>query len=99
MAEMDLGDVALTPDERRGSDRKKLIIDVRFDGGDGTGIEYARHRCGRALYDDDGAARHGHADNDDDQRRRTNAKPQGRCRLFRPGPWRRREIQGPRCRR
>lgn len=28
--------------ERRSSDRKKLIIDVRFDGGDGTGIANTR---------------------------------------------------------
>lgn len=33
---------ALSPSNRRGSDRKKLIIDVRFDGGDGTGIANTR---------------------------------------------------------
>lgn len=41
MAEMDV-DSALSPSERRTSDRKKLIIDVRFDGGDGTGIANTR---------------------------------------------------------
>ena len=41
MAEIDLTD-ARTPSERRGSDRKKLIVDVRFDGGDGTGIANTR---------------------------------------------------------
>jgi hypothetical protein len=37
MTETDLSD-ARAASERRGSDRKKLIVDVRFDGGDGTGI-------------------------------------------------------------
>ncbi|HEY2847033.1 MAG TPA: PilZ domain-containing protein [Pyrinomonadaceae bacterium] len=41
MAETDLSD-ARSSDERRGSYRKKLIIDVRFDGGDGTGIANTR---------------------------------------------------------
>jgi len=31
-----------TSDERRRADRKKLIVDVRFDGGDGTGIANTR---------------------------------------------------------
>lgn len=35
-------DTVLSPSERRGTDRKKLIIDVRFDGGDGTGIANTR---------------------------------------------------------
>jgi len=35
-------DDALSPHERRGSDRKKLIVDVRFDGGDATGIANTR---------------------------------------------------------
>lgn len=35
-------DDALTPHERRRSDRKKLIVDVRFDGGDATGIANTR---------------------------------------------------------
>lgn len=33
---------ALSPSERRGSDRKKLIVDVNFDGGDATGIANTR---------------------------------------------------------
>ena len=41
MAETDLKD-AHVPSERRGSDRKKLIVNVRFDGGDGTGIANTR---------------------------------------------------------
>ena len=41
MAEIDLTD-ARTGSERRTSDRKKLIVDVRFDGGDGTGIANTR---------------------------------------------------------
>ncbi len=35
-------DAVLSPANRRGTDRKKLIIDVRFDGGDGTGIANTR---------------------------------------------------------
>lgn len=35
-------DEALSPKERRRSDRKKLIVDVRFDGGDATGIANTR---------------------------------------------------------
>ncbi len=41
MAEIDLGE-AVSPSERRTSDRKKLIVDVRFEGGDGTGIANTR---------------------------------------------------------
>jgi hypothetical protein len=33
---------ALSPSERRGSDRKKLIVDVNFHGGDATGIANTR---------------------------------------------------------
>lgn len=33
---------ALSPSERRGSDRKKLIVDVNFSGGDATGIANTR---------------------------------------------------------
>jgi hypothetical protein len=33
---------ALSPSERRGSDRKKLIVDVNFNGGDATGIANTR---------------------------------------------------------
>lgn len=49
MAEIDLGD-ARSPAERRGSDRKKLIVDVRFDGGDGTGIANSRDIGSGGLY-------------------------------------------------
>jgi hypothetical protein len=35
-------DEALSPSERRQSDRKKLIINVEFEGGDGTGIANTR---------------------------------------------------------
>ena len=41
MTDTDLKDARSTS-ERRGSDRKKLIVDVRFDGGDGTGIANTR---------------------------------------------------------
>lgn len=33
---------ALTPSERRQADRKKLIVDVNFEGGDSTGIANTR---------------------------------------------------------
>ena len=33
---------ALSPKERRRSDRKKLIVGVKFDGGDATGIANTR---------------------------------------------------------
>ena len=33
---------ALSSSERRGSDRKKLIVDVHFSGGDATGIANTR---------------------------------------------------------
>jgi hypothetical protein len=33
---------ALSPSERRQSDRKKLIVDVKFGGGDATGIANTR---------------------------------------------------------
>jgi hypothetical protein len=35
-------EAALSPAERRQSDRKKLIIDVQFNGGDATGIANTR---------------------------------------------------------
>ena len=35
-------DEALAPSERRQSDRKKLIINVNYEGGDGTGIANTR---------------------------------------------------------
>ena len=49
MAEIDLGD-ARSPAERRGSDRKKLIVDVRFEGGDSTGIANTRDIGAGGLY-------------------------------------------------
>lgn len=49
MSEIDLTD-ARTPSERRSSDRKKLIIDVRFDGGDGTAIANTRDIGSGGLY-------------------------------------------------
>jgi hypothetical protein len=49
MAEIDLGD-ARSAAERRGSDRKKLIVDVRFEGGDGTGIANTRDIGAGGLY-------------------------------------------------
>lgn len=49
MAEIDLTD-ARSPAERRGSDRKKLIVDVRFEGGDGTGIANTRDIGAGGLY-------------------------------------------------
>ena len=36
--------------ERRNSDRKKLIVDVRFEGGDGTGIANTRDIGSGGLY-------------------------------------------------
>ena|SRR2546421_8695554 len=41
MAEKDLSD-ARAESERRRADRRKLIVNVRFDGGDGTGIANTR---------------------------------------------------------
>lgn len=49
MAEIDLGD-ARSPAERRGSDRKKFIVDVRFEGGDSTGIANTRDIGVGGLY-------------------------------------------------
>jgi hypothetical protein len=49
MAESDPKD-ARTASERRNSDRKKLIIDVRYDGGDGTGIANTRDIGSGGLY-------------------------------------------------
>lgn len=49
MAEIDLTD-ARSPSERRGTDRKKLIVDVRFEGGDGTGIANTRDIGSGGLY-------------------------------------------------
>jgi hypothetical protein len=49
MADKDPND-AKTSDNRRTSDRKKLIVDVRFDGGDGTGIANTRDIGSGGLY-------------------------------------------------
>lgn len=49
MSEIELGD-ARSPAERRGSDRKKLIVDVRFEGGDSTGIANTRDIGEGGLY-------------------------------------------------
>jgi len=49
MADIDLGD-ARSASERREFDRKKLIIDVRFEGGDGTGIANTRDIGVGGLY-------------------------------------------------
>jgi hypothetical protein len=49
MAEINLSD-ARTESERRGTDRKKLIVDVRFEGGDGTGIANTRDIGAGGLY-------------------------------------------------
>lgn len=43
-------DEALAPSERRQSDRKKLIINVKFEGGDGTGIANTRDIGVGGLY-------------------------------------------------
>jgi len=49
MTETDLTD-ARAAAERRTSDRKKLIVDVRFEGGDGTGIANTRDIGVGGLY-------------------------------------------------
>jgi len=41
MTEKEFGEV-VSPADRRDSDRKKLIVDVRYEGGDGTGIANTR---------------------------------------------------------
>lgn len=43
-------DAALAPSERRHSDRKKLIINVNYEGGDGTGIANTRDIGVGGLY-------------------------------------------------
>lgn len=35
---MSLEDSTIRPEDRRGADRRKWIVDVRFEGGDATGI-------------------------------------------------------------
>jgi hypothetical protein len=49
MADVELGE-AVSPSERRVVDRKKLIIDVRFEDGDGTGIANTRDIGVGGLY-------------------------------------------------
>lgn len=49
MAEPDLNDPR-SDSERRRADRKKLIVGVRFDGGDGTGIANTRDIGVGGLY-------------------------------------------------
>jgi hypothetical protein len=49
MTEKDFGE-AVSPAERRISTRKKLIIDVRFSGGDGTAIANTRDIGVGGLY-------------------------------------------------
>lgn len=49
MAEIDLRD-ARESSERRGGERKKLIVDVRFERGDGTGIANTRDIGSGGLY-------------------------------------------------
>lgn len=43
-------DEALSPSERRHSDRKKLIVNVEYEGGDGTGIANTRDIGVGGLY-------------------------------------------------
>lgn len=43
-------EAALSPAERRQSDRKKLIVDVQFNGGDATGIANTRDIGVGGLY-------------------------------------------------
>src|SRR5215212_4101960 len=49
MPDIDLKD-ARSEAERRKADRKKLIVDVRFEGGDGTGIANTRDIGAGGLY-------------------------------------------------
>jgi len=49
MAENEIGE-GLSPSDRRDSDRKKLIVDVRYEGGDGTGIANTRDIGVGGLY-------------------------------------------------
>ncbi len=49
MADIELGE-AVSPSERRIAGRKKLIIDVRFEDGDGTGIANTRDIGVGGLY-------------------------------------------------
>ena len=49
MPEKELGE-SLSDSERRDSDRKKLIIDVKYEGGDSTGIANTRDIGVGGLY-------------------------------------------------
>jgi Tfp pilus assembly protein PilZ len=49
MTEMNFAE-ALAPSERRSADRKKLIVDVRFGGGDATAIANTRDISIGGLY-------------------------------------------------
>jgi hypothetical protein len=49
MAEPEISD-ARSASERRTSDRKKLIVDVNFEGGEGTGIANTRDIGAGGLY-------------------------------------------------
>ena len=49
-------EAALSPAERRHSDRKKLIVDVHFNGGDATGIANTRDIGIGGLYMTTGTA-------------------------------------------
>src|SRR5258708_34684691 len=49
MAETGLGD-APDQSERRSAKRKKLVINVQFDGGDGTGVASTRDISAGGLY-------------------------------------------------
>jgi hypothetical protein len=49
MAELET-DEGLSAPERRTSDRRKLIVDVRYDGGDGTGIANTRDIGAGGMY-------------------------------------------------
>lgn len=55
MSEQDISPSS-APENRRDSDRKKLIVDVRFEGGDGTGIANTRDIGVGGLYMTTGAA-------------------------------------------
>jgi hypothetical protein len=49
MADNEIGE-PISPSNRRDSDRKKLIVDVRYEGGDSTGIANTRDIGVGGLY-------------------------------------------------
>lgn len=55
MADNEIGEV-ISPSNRRDSDRKKLIVDVRYEGGDSTGIANTRDIGVGGLYMTTGAS-------------------------------------------